>query len=224
MKKSTFVCHCLLTVLGFSLMLGVSARAQEMVRYRARPSSNTLVRINGSANIHEWEMEGNLIGGYLELPAGVTLDSSKADVAGAVDGKINAKVNVSIPVTSVVNAKYEGMSQAMQDAMEAATYPRIIYTLSELKLKQPHAAGTPLQFDATGDLAIHGVTNKISIPVTIENFGKNELKIHALNVPVKMTEYKVKPPVKGGIFVTYPDVKITFDWIVGMSAKAPEAK
>jgi hypothetical protein len=168
-----------MVALASILLLGVSAHAQDMVRYRARPSTNTLVRVNGSANIHDWEMEGNIIGGYLDVPASVILDSTQAALAGAPDGKVAAKAHVQIPVTSIVNAKYDGMSQVMQDAMDAKTFPQIVFDLSDLTLKQPHAAGTPFQFEVKGELMVHGVTNKITMPVTIESLDKTRLKVSA---------------------------------------------
>ena len=59
------------------------------------------------------------------------------------------------------------------------------------------------------------------MPVSIESMEKGQLKISAVDVPVKMTDYQVKPPVKAGLFVTTPDVKISFDWVVGLSKAAP---
>jgi hypothetical protein len=201
-----------------------SARAQDFVRYKTKPQGNK-VRIDGAANVHDWAMEGTLIGGFLEVPASVTLDSAQADLAGAPDGKLKANAEVSIRVSSVKNTDgFEGMDNVMQVAMNAATYPWIKYHLTEMTLKQPHAAGTPFQFDTKGELSFNNVTNKISVPVTIESFDKTKLKVVGTAIPVSMTDYGVKPPVKAGIFTTQPGVKISFTWVVGLSAKAADAK
>ena len=222
MKTSMFS-RRLFTVVGCLLVLGVSARAADFVRYKAKPVGSS-VRIDGAANIHDWEMEGSLISGYLDVPAGVTLDSSLAAIAGASDGKVMAQAEVAIPVTSILNTKYSGMSEVMQQAMNAADHPRIQYHLTEMTLKQPHAAATPFQFDTKGELTVNGVTNKVSFPVSIENADKGKLKISATGIPIKMPDYGVKPPVKAGIFITEPDVKISFTWIVGLGAKSTEGK
>jgi polyisoprenoid-binding protein YceI len=165
-------------------------------------------------------MEGNIIGGWLEVPATVILDSSQASLAGAPDGKVKAKAHVQIPVTPIANAKWDGMSQVMQDAMDAKSFPYIIFELTDMTLKQPHAAGKPFEFEAKGELAVHGVTNKITMPVTIESLDKTRLKVSAEKIPLSMPDFKVTPPVKAGIFITKPDITITFDWFIA----APAAK
>jgi len=108
--------------------------------------------------------------------------------------------------------------------MHATDFPSIKYQATEMTLKQPHTAGTPFQFDTKGELSIDGVTNAIAMPVSIETIDKGKLKVTASGIPVKMTDFKIKPPTKMGLFVTDPDVKISFEWVVGLPAKAAEAK
>ena len=213
----------LLTVAACCAAFTLAARADDMVRYKAKPVGS-LVHIDGAANVHDWTMEGTIIGGYLEVPASVVLDSSQAALAGAPDGKVKAIGEVSIPVTSLKNGKYEGMDEVMLGAMDAANFPRIQYHLATMTLKQPHAAATPLQFDTTGELIIKGVTNKVSFPISIETVDKGKLKITAAPIPIKMTDYGVQPPVKYGLFITEPGVKISFTWAVALPAKAAEPK
>jgi hypothetical protein len=62
------------------------------------------------------------------------------------------------------------------------------------------------------------------MPITITSLDKTKLKVSAAGVPVSMTDFKVNPPVKLGVFKTDPNVKISFDWVVGISPKAGEAK
>ena len=116
------------------------------------------------------------------------------------------------------------MDNPMQEAMHAQDFPSIKYQVTEMTLKQPHAAATPFQFDTKGELSISGVTNVISMPVSIETIEKGKLKITASGIPVKMTDFKIKPPVKMGLFITDPAVKISFEWVVGVSAKPADAK
>ena len=63
---------------GAVLVLAASASAEEMVRYDAKPGSK--VRIEGTSTIHDWTMDGQIIGGFMEFPKGVVLDSSQAAV------------------------------------------------------------------------------------------------------------------------------------------------
>ena len=200
-----------------------SAPAADLVSYRAKPLGNK-VRIDGAANIHEWTMEGTLIGGHFDIPADLILDSAAGDVVGAGDGKVAAMAEVAIPVTSLKNGNWEGMNEVMLDAMKAADFPRIEFKLTELTIKKPHAPNTPIACDSKGLLVIKGTTNAISMPVTIETLEKKRLKISATGIAIKMTDYKIAPPVKAGIFKTEDEVKIKFEWIVGLPQKAAEAK
>jgi len=191
--------------------------AQDGAHYRAFPVGNK-VHIAGSSNIHDWTMDGTIIAGSFELPAGVELDSTQAAIGGLKDNDIAAHAEVSIPVNSMQSGT-DGMDSVMQQAMDAKDYPRIVYKLTGLTFKGPHTANTPFQFEAKGELSLNGVTNKITMPVTIENSDKKKLKISG-SIPLKMTDFKVPPPVKFGVFTTVPEVKISFEWLVSRREKA----
>jgi YceI-like protein len=217
-SKSGFSFRFITTAIGCFLIMTVTLRADGGVRYRAK-AVGSKVLIEGSSNVHDWTMEGSIIGGYLEVPEGVVLDPSQAAVAGASGGKVNAQADVFIPVNTVRNSHYEGMNEAMQDAMKTQEFPRIQYHLTEMKLKEPHAAGTPLEFDTKGELSLAGVTNQISMPVRIESLDPSKLKVTG-SIPLKMTSFKITPPRKAGLFISTDDVKISFEWVIGKSAPA----
>jgi hypothetical protein len=204
--------------LGCLLLAAISARADEAIRFKARPGSK--VHIEGSANIHDWAMDGTIIAGWFEVPAGTVLDSGQASVGGLTGDKLNAKADVSIPVNSVQSGT-QGMDEVMQQAMDSKDHPRITFKLSEMTLKQPHTPGTPFQFDSKGELSINGVSKAITLPVTIETVDKAKLKINGGPVDIKMTDYNVPPPTKAGLFITKPDVKISFTWVVGLPKMGP---
>lgn len=206
---------------GFTLaLMAAPLRAEDPVVYHGWPVGSK-VRIDGSSNIHDWSMESTIVSGKFTVPAGVTIDSTQADIPGLKDGKLGAEADVSIPVTSMKSGT-SGLDEAMQDAMKATEYPRIIYHLTDMTLKGPHAANTPFQFDTKGELTVAGVTNPIAMVVTVQNADKGKLKISGV-APLKMTDFKIKPPVKLGLFRTVDDVKITFDWVVGIPKKGPGA-
>lgn len=197
-------------IVGCLLLPAAQSRAQGVMRYRASPLGSK-VRIDGTSNIHDWNMTGEIIGGYFEVPAGVALDPAQAAQPGVNGGKLDARADVFIPVTSMQSGT-QGMDEVMQQAMNAKDYPRIQYHLTEMTLK-PHAAGTPLEFDTKGDLMVAGVTNKISMPVRIEAAENSKLKVIGA-IPLKMTDFKVKPPVTIGVFRTVDDIKISFEWLI----------
>jgi hypothetical protein len=202
------------------LLLAMLTHAQDagVVRYKASPFGSK-VKIEGDSSVHHWHMTGQIIGGYLEVPA--PLDPSQAAQAGVVGGKLNARAEISIPVTSMQSGT-EGMDEVMQDAMKATDYPRIRFHLTEMALKEPHGAGTPLEFSTTGDLMVAGVTNKITMPIRIEEAEKPNLKVTG-SVPLKMTDFNVKPPITAGVFRTTNDITVSFEWVI-IPPKAAAAK
>lgn len=200
--------------MAFCLAAVLPAGAQ--TRYNTQPVGNS-VRIDGTSSAHDWEMEGTIIGGYLELGVGVTLDKTQAAPAGLQGDKAPAKAHVIIPV-STVHSKAdhlpEVMDGLMQKNMKATDFPRIEYTLKELTFKGPHVAGEAFHFDADGELTIAGATNKVSFPVTIEPLDGGKIKVTG-TAAVKMTAYGVEPPAPNfglGLMKCGDDVKIIFDW------------
>src|SRR5579871_5381618 len=85
--------------------------ADDGAHYTASPVGSK-VRIDGSANIHDWHMDGTLVVGTFDLPTGVTLDSAQADIGGLKGDKLDAHANVRIPVNSVQSGT-DGMDSVM---------------------------------------------------------------------------------------------------------------
>ena len=214
MKRMAVGCFAIAFVLG--------AQAQEMTRYSAVPGKSK-VRIDGTSTIHDWTIESQLIGGYVELDSSFPTDPAQKPPA---PGKVNAKVDVNIAVRQLKSGK-KSMDEVMFQAMKQQTFPRIQYRLTEMVLQElPKVAGAPLQFATKGELTVAGVTNKISMPVTMERVEKTKLKFTG-TTPLKMTSFGIVPPapkVALGLISTGDDVKITFEWLTAIPAKpAPAA-
>jgi polyisoprenoid-binding protein YceI len=188
------------------------------VRYQAPPNAS-LVRVQGTSPLHDWEMKGTSIGGFVEFANPVQFDTNQATPAGLQDGKLAVKVHAIVPIGAVHSEALEmpdTMDNLMQSTMKADQFRTIQYTTTALKLKTPHAAGTPFEFDADGELTIAGVTNKVSFPVTIAPSAteKDNITISG-QAKVKMTDYGVKPPAPNfglGMMKCGDDVIILFDW------------
>ena len=183
-------------------------------RYEATPLGHK-VRIQGTSTIHDWTMDGQIIAGFLEFDSALQFDPAKEGVTGAEPGKpVKAKAQANIPVRSIKSGK-SSMDSVMQDAMKQSAFPRIEYRLIEMVL-QEHKAGGPFIFDTKGELAVAGVTNKISMPVILQTAGENKLKISGTNA-LKMTSFGVQPPapkIALGAIKTGDDIKIIFDWVL----------
>ena len=103
---------------------------------------------------------------------------------------------------------------------------RIVYRLSELTLKEaPKAKDAPYVFDAKGELAVAGVTNKIAMVVNVLPLGDKKLKITG-TMNLKMTDYKIEPPspkIALGLIKTGDDVKLIFEWMLAQRKPAAAA-
>jgi polyisoprenoid-binding protein YceI len=217
MNMKTLSSQIRLAALSATLLFSAgSLLAQNAVRYEAQPGSK--IKIDGTSTVHEWTVEGAIIGGFVEFGPG--FDSNKA-------GKVDVKVEATVPARSLHNKNgYKGMDERMHDALKVKEYPKITYKLTELKLKQaPKAADEPLQFDSKGELTVSGVTQSLSMPVTMEK-QDGKLKTSG-DLSLKMTSFKIDPPapkIALGLISTGDDIKIHFEWITSMPQKSADAK
>lgn len=204
--------------MGGLLLLGLSAQGAELARYNAKPG-NLKMRIEGTSNIHDWQVEGSIIGGYLEVGPQFPAEPG----AAANPGKVEARGEAYIPVRSLFSIEKDGkkysdkMDEVMYEKMKASENPRIVFKLSELVLKEPaKSKDAPYLFEAKGDLAVAGVSKTITMPVNVTPLGEKKIKITGTTT-VKMTDFKIEPPAPKlalGMIKTGDDVKLIFEWMV----------
>ncbi len=217
-------------IVAGSLLAGLSLQAAEQTtRLYAKPGSK--MRIEGTSNIHDWQVESPLIGGYLEVGPGFPVEPGQT----VSPGKVEAKAEPFVMVRSLKSKEKDGkpysdkMDEVMYEHLKAKDDPRsqIRYHLTELTLKEPAKdKNSPYVFDAKGELVVAGVTNTISMPVNILPLGEKKLKITG-STSVKMTSFKVEPPapkIALGMITTGDDVKLVFEWIVQERATTAAAK
>jgi hypothetical protein len=189
--------------------------------------SGSKMRIEGTSNIHDWQVESPFIGGMMEVGANFPLEPGQA----VTPGKIEAKADVFIQVRSLKSLEKDGkpysdkMDEVMWEHMRETENKRIAYHLSELTLKEaPKAKDAPYVCEAKGDLAVAGVTNPITMTVNVLPLGDKKYKITG-STNIKMTSFKVEPPspkIALGLIKTGDDVKLIFEWMLAQR-KAPAA-
>jgi hypothetical protein len=115
----------------------------------------------------------------------------------------------------------DAMDGIMCKHLLAEANPKITFRLTELVLKEsPRTNSLSYLFDAKGELAVAGITNTISMPVSVTPLGNKRVKI-AGTVSTKMTAFKITPPSPPGIGVfikTGDEVRLFFEWIVAQKA------
>jgi len=202
-----------------------------LVRYAAfsQAGLTNLVRIEGTSSVHDWQVQGRLLGGSVELGATLPLQPGTQ----ASPGPVEAKASVFIPVRSLKSVEKDG--RPYSDAMDEIMYgkllepanKRITYTLTSLTLKEPpRGASDPILCEATGNLSVAGVTKTITMPVSVLPDARGYIQF-AGSVKAKMTDFKIEPPSPslGGVSIkTGDEVTLRFVWWVKRVPSAPEAK
>ena len=212
MNKRTLIAG----TIALSLLATVSLpAADQMSTFTARSGSK--MRIEGTSNIHDWQVESPIIGGFIEVGPSFPIEPGQTVALGKVD----AKGEVFIQVRSLKSLEKDGkpysdkMDEVMWEHMKETENKRIVYRLTELALKEAaKAKDTPYVFEAKGDLAVAGVTNKITMTVNVLPLGEKKLKITG-NTNLKMTDFKIEPPapkIAMGMIKTGDDVKLIFEW------------
>ncbi len=197
-------------------------------RFAATASGVTnLVRIEGTSSVHNWQVEGHLIGGSAEFAPGFPVRPADQ----AQPGGVEARVTAFIPVRSLKSVQANGspystaMDEIMYGKLLSETNQRITYRLSSLTIKEPAKEGDGFVCEAAGLLAVAGITNTITMPVTVAPQPGGKIRFRGV-VRTKMTDFNIIPPAPsvGGISITTGDeVTLTFEWSVAPVTK-PAAK
>ncbi|MCX8157846.1 MAG: YceI family protein [Verrucomicrobiae bacterium] len=190
---------------GWALLAALTVSAQSLTRFTSTPGSK--VTIDGTSNIHDWTVEGNVIAGYFDV--------DKAALQKGAPGTLKAAVAVKITVRSLKSGK-EKMDEVMQEHMKADQFQFIEYKLGELKVVKG-SLEKGLECESTGELTVSGVTKKITLPVTITKVDDEKIKIVSPKVNLKMTDFGIKPPepkLAMGLIKTGDDVKVGVEWML----------
>jgi RNA polymerase sigma factor (sigma-70 family) len=180
--------------------------------------SGSVIRIAGTSSVHDWQAESPFIGGYL----GVGPDFPLYPGQSVKPGAIPAQLEVFITTRSLKSVEKDGkpysdaMDEVIYHSLKADQYRKITYRLLEMTFKQTTNFNDTRQylFDTRGELAIAGVTNKITMPVYVQPINPGKAKIYG-RTSVKMTKFHIEPPAPAlarGLIKTGDDVDITFAW------------
>jgi len=192
--------HLLRLLLAVALLAALSTRAADKaVRYEGQPGGK--IKIDGTSSIHDWTVETQIIGGFLEV-----------DPAFDTDFKAfkKPKVEVSIPIRSLKSGK-KPMDTVMQETMNMNAHPKIEYRLLDM-VPRPGADVKKAQFEARGALTVAGVTRTNVMVITLEHVDGKTIRVTGTTA-TKMSAHGMKPPTLIGVLSTGDDVKLTIEWL-----------
>jgi polyisoprenoid-binding protein YceI len=204
MTKSRIAAIALLGLVSTSVT--TVARAQTA---KVPVSPESKLWINGTSSIHEWSCKAD------KLDASIEFDAASAAQPATATPKV-LKVNVKVPVKSLT-CNHAGMNDNVYKALKADDAPTISYILGTFKTADSKDGYT---LKTNGTLNIAGKENPIEMEVVALRQADGSLKATG-TVPVKMTDYGIKPPtMMFGRIKTGDEVKVSFELTVGAKAIA----
>jgi len=190
--------------------------AEDTVTYTTKPGPDNLVFIEGTSTVHDWRVEGKIIGG--KFLAGADFPLTKE---AAKPGPVTAKADIFIPVRSLKSVKdgkpySNSMDDIMYEKLLEKTSKLIKYSLKEFTFQEVRESGGPvLLFEAKGDLTVAGVTKPITMPVEMRVDTEGKQLRFTGGLSSMMSDFKIETPVAlGGTIKTGNDVKLGFAWAV----------
>jgi polyisoprenoid-binding protein YceI len=174
-------------------------------------SPDSKLWIDGTSNLHDWSCKATQLDAAIELDA-----TAAARVAVAAPNALK-RVEVKVPVRSL-KCNHGGMDGNVYKALKADDAPEISYIMASFDVTP--AAADSFVVHATGTLTIAGKQNKVDMDVTATRLTDGTVKAAGV-VPIKMTDYGIKPPTAiFGRLKTGDEVKVNFELNIGAKAIA----
>jgi polyisoprenoid-binding protein YceI len=186
------------------------AGAQGTARVAVAPESK--LWIEGTSNLHGWSCKATA------LEAAVELDAATATQISVAPPKSLKRVQVKVPVRSI-KCGHGGMDDNLYKALKADDSPDISYIMATFDAVAGEAKDS-FTLHTAGTLTIAGKENNLTMDVIATRMPDGTVKATGV-VPIKMTDYGIKPPTAiFGRLKTGDEVKINFELSVGAKAIA----
>jgi polyisoprenoid-binding protein YceI len=143
-------------------------------------------------------------------PAGLKIDGTTADLSVA---EADGNVVVTVPLANLSTGISLRDHHMREKYLEVPKYPTAVLTVPKSALKVP-AAGSPVDADVPGSLALHGQTRPVSVHYTAKSDGTSTTAQGKFRL--NMTEFGIVVPVYLGVTVK-PDVDVSAGFRVGGS-------
>jgi polyisoprenoid-binding protein YceI len=186
--------------------LAISAAALLLIAATPAGSGTLTLRegsrlwFDGTSSIRSWSCSADKIDAQLSSP-------DDAVITNTLDGKkVAGTVQVDFPV-SKLECKNGTMNEHMGKALKTKQFSNIRFTMQSYEVAKGSAVTGTLQ----GTLELSGKTLPISVPVTFGTAADGGMRVTG-KVPVKMTDWEVKPPtLMMGTIKVGPVVTVNFD-------------
>ncbi|HEX3867502.1 MAG TPA: YceI family protein, partial [Gemmatimonadaceae bacterium] len=157
--------------------------AQETARVPVSPDSK--LWIEGTSNLHSWSCKAETVDAEIDLDAAAAAQMSTAAPTAV------KRVLVKVPVKSL-KCGHGAMDDNLYKALNADATPDISYILGTFEAA-PGAVPDSFTLHTVGTLTVAGKENKVTIDVEATRMPDGSVKAKGV-VPIKMTDYGIKPP------------------------------
>ena len=135
----------------------------------------------------------------------------RVDVAGGSIVATNA--NFKVDLTKLTSDESRRDNRIRTDGLQTNTFPEATFvSVGSITLPAETASGQAVKVQAQGDLTLHGVTRRVTIPLDVRlTGGKGEL-VGALSFP--MSDFNINPPNIAGFVTVDPDATLEFKLVL----------
>jgi polyisoprenoid-binding protein YceI len=192
------------------IAIATTAAAQETARVAVGPESK--LWIDGTSNLHGWSCKAD------KWEAAVEFDKAAIAEMAVAAPKGLKRVEVKVPVKSL-KCNHAGMDGNVYKALNADAAPEISYIMASFEVVPGEVKDT-FTLKTVGSLTISGKENRVTMDVVANRLADGTVKATG-TLPVKMTDYGIKPPTAiFGRLKTGDEVKVNFELTVGAKAIA----
>ncbi|MDP3437302.1 MAG: YceI family protein [Bacteroidales bacterium] len=190
MKQNNYLFN---SIFGLFAILFISNYSPSFAQNSKSSPIKPVISILGTSTLHDWESK-------VEQSTGEYL----------IDQKSIKSLTINIPVLSIKSKDEEKlMDKKTYEALNSSKNPTITFQLTEPAT--PVFSGSDAEVTLTGNLTIAGVTKKISIKSSGKKSSSDAFRFTG-SVPIKMSDYKIKPPVAMlGLIKTGDLITVKFD-------------
>ena len=194
----------------FLFLIAPLEAAESTIRFFAHPGGQ--VTIQGGHKPYDWDVRGRVIEGFLECGQDFPIKTGQA----VKPGKVHARLEGSIPVRSLRSSLGSLMDEFIYSEMNETNAPRILFRFSNWLLATvPESKNVPYKFETRAELVLAGITNRLSIPLSVTPLPGNRLKVNGETF-IKLADLGLAAAKPVSFFLKNGDeIKLTFEWFVG---------
>jgi polyisoprenoid-binding protein YceI len=189
------------------------------------PATTTAATVAASSSPGQlagtWRVAEGSVAGYrvreklAELPAKSDAVGRSPAVTGTVkvDGSGTAltasDARFEVDLTKLASDRSQRDNRLRTMGLQSNTFPTATFVSTKpIALPAETASGQAVKASAEGDLTIHGVTKRVTIPLDVRVTGAKGELVGALEFP--MSDFNITPPSIGGFVTVDPDATLEF--------------